>query len=286
MKKIYTLPLSVVCFSFSIQAQLLAWTPNFAKDNDNISITADATKGNLGLNNYSPVSDVYVHTGVITNLSTSASDWRYVKFNQNFNLPNALLQAASLGGNKWKFDITNIRAYYGVPAGETILKISILFRNGAGTLKQANADGSDMYIPVYDNTIAARFTTPLFQPTYIRIPETISKQTGDVINLTAIANNSSTMKLYLNGTVIQTASSATTISANPVLSVAGNQIVMAEASDGVTAKTETFQFFVSTAPNVAPLPAGVRDGINYLPGNTSVVLVLNAPGQKQGIRYW
>ena len=144
MKFFLTGFLVAIFIPFTGKTQLLSITPDFPKDNDNISITVDASKGNQGLFNYATVSDVYVHTGVITNLSTSSTDWRYVKFNQNFNQPNAQLQATSLGANRWKFDITNIRAYYGVPAGETIQKISILFRNGAGTTVQRNADASDM----------------------------------------------------------------------------------------------------------------------------------------------
>ncbi|HEX2629352.1 MAG TPA: hypothetical protein VHM26_10075, partial [Chitinophagaceae bacterium] len=70
MKKILTLLAGIAALSFIGNAQLLIWTPDFPKDNDNISITVDATKGNTGLNNYTPVTDVYVHTGVITNLST------------------------------------------------------------------------------------------------------------------------------------------------------------------------------------------------------------------------
>ncbi|MFM8711364.1 MAG: hypothetical protein ACKOC7_08800, partial [Sphingomonadales bacterium] len=41
-------------------AQLLSGTPLFPRDNDNVSIIVDATKGNGGLNNYSNPSDVYV----------------------------------------------------------------------------------------------------------------------------------------------------------------------------------------------------------------------------------
>ena len=279
MKKIFMLFLAAICFSSNGHTQLLSWTPNFAKDNDNIVIIVDATKGNLGLNNYSPTSDVYVHTGVITNLSANSTDWRYSKF--TWATTPALGQATYLGSNKWQYTITNIRSFYAVPAGETIQKIAILFRNGAGTTVQRNADASDMYIPVYDNTIAVRFTVPLFQPTYVIIPETITKQVGDNIALTAVGSSSSTMKLYLNGVAIQTAAAATTISANPTLIIAGNQTVIAEANDGVTIKTQTFNFFVASAPNVLPLPAGVRDGINYDANNTSVTLVLNAPGKSR-----
>ena len=167
MKKFFTLIFTVASFSFAVHSQLLTWTPNFAKDNDNIVITVDAAKGNLGLNNYSPTNDVYVHTGVITNQSANATDWRYSKF--TWATTPVAAQATYLGGNKWQYTITNIRSFYGVPAGETIQKIAILFRNGAGTTVQRNADASDMYIPVYDNTIATRFSVPFFQPTYTPI---------------------------------------------------------------------------------------------------------------------
>ncbi|MCY7311057.1 MAG: T9SS type A sorting domain-containing protein [Chitinophagaceae bacterium] len=277
MKRISTLIFAAVSVSFTVHAQLLTWTPDFAKDNDNITITMDAAKGNQGLNNYATTSDVYVHTGVITSSSTTTTDWRYSKF--TWATTPVAAQATYLGNNKWQYTITNIRVFYGVPAGETIQKIAILFRNGAGTAVQRNADASDMYIPVYDNTVATRFTVPLFQPTYTSIPEPISKQVGDNIALTAVASKPSTMKLFLNGTEIQSATAATTISANPTLTTAGSQTIRVDAIDGATTKFQSFSFFVATAPNVAALPAGVRDGINYLPGNTSVTLVLNAPGK-------
>ncbi|HEX4875345.1 MAG TPA: hypothetical protein VFV31_01655, partial [Chitinophagaceae bacterium] len=276
MKKIFTIFFPLLIVGGWINAQVLTWTPAFPKDNDNIIVTMDATKGNLGLNNYTPASDVYVHVGVITNLSTSASDWRYVRF--TWATTNVAAQATSLGSNRWQYTISNPRTFFSVPAGETILKIAILFRSGNGNLKQANTDGSDMYIPVYTTTIATKFSVPPFQPTFIPTPEPISKQVGDNISLTAIANNTAdNMKLYLNGTVIQNANNVNTISATPTLNTAGNQTIVAEATQFGTTRTDTLRFFVASAPNVAPLPAGVRDGINYETGNTSVVLVLNAP---------
>lgn len=279
MRRILTILTGLLLLSATAGAQLLSWTPDFALDNNNLVITMDASKGNQGLNNYNPASDVYVHVGVITNLSTGSSDWRYVKF--TWGTTNAAAQATSLGGNKWQYTITNIRTFFNVPAGETIQKIAILFRNGAGTVVQRNSDASDMYIPVYDNNLAARFSLPLFQPTYNRIPEPITKQVGDNISLTGIANQSATMKLFLNGTEIQSATGVTTVSANPTLTTSGNQTVRVDAIVGPTTKSESFQFFVSSAPNVLPLPAGVRDGINYEAGNTSVVLVLYAPGKNR-----
>jgi 1,4-alpha-glucan branching enzyme len=271
----------ILLFYHQTFSQLLSWTPDFATESTTpFVITADATKGNLGLQNYTP-SDVYVHIGVITSLSSGASDWKYVKFNQNFNQPNPLLQAVSLGNNKWSFTITGgLRAYFGMtnPA-ETIKKIAILFRSGDGTRKLANTDGSDMYIPVYTNALAVRITNPLFQPTYIPVPETITKVVGDNISVTAVSNLPATLKIYLNGVEIQSAAAATSISAMPTITTGGNQKIIAEANDGVTTTRDSVSFFTTVAVNVAPLPAGVKDGINYDPNNTSATLVLYAPGK-------
>jgi glycosidase len=278
MQKLFFL-LIVFVFSYCSNAQLLSWTPEFPKDNDNITITVNAAKGNMGLLGYS--GNVYVHVGVITNLSTGPSNWKYVKF--TWGSTEAAALAASAGTNKWSYTINNIRNFFGVPAGETILRIAFLFRAGNCTDCQAqrNADGSDMYVPVYDNSLAVRINEPLIQPMYSPVPEPINKTAGDNINITAVANSSSNMRLILNGNEIQSASNVTTINANPVLTTPGNQTLIAEAVSGAVTKTETINFFVTNAPTVAPLPAGVRDGINYEAGNTSVVLVLYAPGKNR-----
>ena len=60
-------------------AQVVVTTPAFPTDSELVTITFDATQGNGGLANYT--GDVYAHTGVITNLSSGTSDWKYVKTN-------------------------------------------------------------------------------------------------------------------------------------------------------------------------------------------------------------
>lgn len=277
---------TVLLFLFSIgKSQLLSWTPSFPTEStSSFVITMDATKGNQGLNNYGNTSDVYIHTGVITSASTSSSDWRYVKFNQNFNTPNASLQAVYLGANRWQFTINGgIRAYYGVPAGETILKIALLFRNGAGSAVQRNLDGSDMYIPISTSALDTRVTVPFKQPTYNPKPEPIVKAVGNNVAITGVCNLASTMNIYFNGTQVQTASNVTSISSSPgpVITTGGTQTIVVEAINGPTIARDTVKFFVPVPVNVAALPAGVRDGINYGPNGTSATLVLYAPGKSR-----
>lgn len=279
MKRLLPAIIAIAFFCPCIHAQLLTWTPDFAKDNDNITITMDATKGNQGLNNYGNPNDVYVHIGLITSASTGPGNWLHAPF--DWGTTPVAAKATPLGNNTYSYTINNIRSFFSAGAGETIYKIAILFRSGNGSQVQRNADGSDMYVPVYDNAVAVRFTVPPFQPKYVPEPEPINKAVGDNIALTAISNKPATLNLYLNGNLIQTAAAATSISANPVIASGGNTTIIVEAIDGAVTTKDSVKFFVSGGINIAPLPAGVRDGINYLTGNTSVVLVLYAPGKNR-----
>ncbi len=271
------LSLFILLFSFHGFSQLLSWSPDFPTESTAITITVDASKGNRGLMNYNP-ADVYVHIGVITDQSSGAGNWKYVKTTWGNTDPSA--KAVSLGNNKWSFTISgSLKSYFGVPNGEAIKKIAILFRSGNGSFKQANADGSDMYLPVYTSATAIRIVDPFFQPTYLPVAETITKTVGDNLPVTAISNNAANLKLFVNGTEIQTATGATTISATPTFITGGNQQIKAEASDGTSVSADIFNFFVTGAVNIAALPTGVRDGINYDPNNSSATLVLYAPGK-------
>ncbi|HWC53781.1 MAG TPA: hypothetical protein VG676_09375, partial [Chitinophagaceae bacterium] len=129
----------VILFSTVVSAQLLSWTPQFPTDtaaSQNFVITMDASKGNQGLLNYTPTTDVYVHVGVITSLSSSSSDWKYVKF--TWGTTNSQAQCSYLGNNKWQYTITgSLRTFFGITTGsEVIKKIAILFRSGDGSKVQ------------------------------------------------------------------------------------------------------------------------------------------------------
>lgn len=281
MKKLLLLSSLFLLFTVTGFTQLLSWTPDFATESsDPFKVTLDATKGNQELMFYTPTDDIFVHIGVITNKSTNSSDWRYAKFEWGKKQPEA--KTLFLGNNKWSYTISGgLRGYFGITdPTEKIEKIAILFRNGAGNKVQRNLDGSDMYIPIYESgQLGVRITNPLFQPTYKPIPENITKNIGNTITIDAMSNQSATLNLYLNGSLIKTVSSATSISATPTLTVSGNQQVIAEAIAGGQTKRDTLNFYVAKPITVAPLPAGAVNGINYDPNNTSVTLVLYAPSK-------
>ncbi|RYE15975.1 MAG: 1,4-alpha-glucan-branching protein, partial [Sphingobacteriales bacterium] len=286
MKKSLLL-LLVSCMVLPAFSQLLTWTPQFPQESSSpIEIVMDGSKGNAALNFHNN-TDVYVHTGVITNYSTSNTNWRYVKPG-NFNAPEPSLAATWTGTfpYKWRFTITGgLRAYYGITdPTEVILKIAILFRSGNGQKVQRNIDGSDMYVPVYTSALALRFTAPSLQPTFTAIPEPISKVVGDNIAITSVASSApagTTMRLYFNGTLVAGPVNAASISANPVITTGGMQEIIATATDGVTSKGDTIKFYVPPAVLTQELPAGVKDGINYHADATTATLVMYAPGKNR-----
>ncbi len=279
MRITFTL-LFLVCV-VAAKSQLLTWSPDFIQGNsDPIEITVDATKGNQGLKDYANTSDVYVHTGLITDSSKNSGDWRYVKY-QSFTTPSPTVQCTYLGSNKWKFTITGgLRAFYNVTnATEKIQKIAILFRNGAGSKVQRNTDGSDMYVPVYDAGLYVRLDQPFREPKYVATAEAINKTLGDNIAITAKSSQASALTLYFNGTQVATAANATSISANPTITGYGTQTIIAQATNANGTKYDTTSFFVTSQTTVAPLPAGVREGINYGSDCTTATLVLFAPNK-------
>ncbi len=268
----------------TLHAQLLTWTPPFPKENDaaqTLVITLDATKGNRGLLNYTPLTDVYVHMGVITSQSTTSSDWKHVPF--TWATTPAAANALSLGGNKWSFTINgSLRSFFNVTdPSETILKIALLFRNGNGNNVQRNTDGSDMYIPVYNANLSVRITDPPSEPKYYPVAEPRTWTVGSVVTMTSNASKPSQIKHYFNNLVTGVSASGVTSFTNSfTITSEGNQQLVAEAFDGTTTTYDTLRFFVSPAGSpVAPLPAGVRDGINYEAGDVSATLVLRAPGK-------
>lgn len=265
-----------------LHAQLLTWTPSFIQQSSSsVTITVDASMGSKGLLNYTPVTGVYVHIGVITNKNPTAGAWKYVPSFCVWGTANPLALSTSTGTNKWSFTITGgLRTFFGITdATETIQKIAIIFRSADGNLKAVNTDGSDMYVPVYDNGTYARVDAPYRQPMYNPTPEPLSLQIGSTLALTANAANATTLNLYFNG--VKLATTATSIiSATTSITVAGNQQVIAEAINGSITNRDTFNTVVASSNTVAALPTGVTDGINYDAADPTVAtLVLYAPNK-------
>ena len=275
MKTICTL--FFIFFVVNANAQLLTWAPQFPTDESSVIITVDATRGNKGLEGYT--GTVYMHFGVITDSSSSPSDWRYVSTEWGTTTAPT---ATPAGTNKWSITINNPRAYFVVPATEKILRIALIFRNASGDRAQKNADGSDMYVPVYPAGIKGiQFTQPFILPTYNLSKEEIKAGVGVTVPVTATASASDgTLNLYFNGTKISgPVTGNTTISGSAAATVKGNQQFVAEYITTNATQYDTIDYYIAPDNTIASLPAGVKEGINYGLDCTSATLVLFAPNK-------
>lgn len=263
MKK-FNLLICFICVSvWAIKAQIITSDPQFPLDNNAVNITFDATS--TGLKDFA--GDIYAHTGVITSKSASTADWKYAPT----WLDNAVkYKLISLGNNKWKLAISpDIRTYYGVPAGEKILKLAFVFRNTDGS-KEGKDNGKDIFLDVHESGLQVSFETPVGN-------QSLEKNT--VLAIKANSSETGNLRLLLNDTQIAKADNSKIISYTYTFAVEGSYWLIAEAKNNLTTKRDSIFVNVKKQQTELPLPANVRAGINYV-NKTTATLVLYAPKKK------
>ena len=257
-------------FSLSgiLSAQTGVTVPVYPTDNDSVTVIYDATKGNGALKNVPP--PIYAHTGVITNLSTSPSDWRYVIASWTQNLPKALM--TPLGNNLYQIKMKpDIRSWYGVPSSEQILKLAFVFRNSDGSIVGREANGGDIFTNVYPSTTSITIQEPTDKALYPRL--------NDTIPVSATSPLADTIKMYVNNVQVKIVAGTIltdTLLANNFGQYWTKQWVKLVAKNDTASKADSFFYEVIPASPIAALPTGTIDGINYT-DSTTVVLSLYAP---------
>jgi 1,4-alpha-glucan branching enzyme len=269
MKRISILLFSaVLLLSGSGYAQVIVTSPVFPTDNDSCTIIYDAAMGNGALKNVPP--PIYAHTGVITNLSSSPSDWKYVVAGWTENLPKARM--TPLGNNKYqlKFQPT-VRSYYGVPASEQIEKMAFVFRNADGSIAGKNTDGSDIFVDMYSNTFNVNIVFPENKTLFLKL--------NDPIPVSAISPAATNMTLLVNGVPVKTNTGqfiTDTLAANNFGANWVKQWVKVIATNNTGSVADSFSYTVVPPAVIALLPPGTEDGISYVDSSTAI-LCLCAP---------
>ena len=253
----------------SIQAQVVTTDPVFVTEDQPVTITFDAAQGTAGLKGNT--EDWYAHIGVLTDKSTSGGDWKYVKTpwpnGSNSALANTPAnQLTKTGNDKATLTINDIRAYFGVPPGEKILKICLVFRNPSGAKEGKDTGGKDIFVDVYESGLLVTFTTPATSVQVVNI--------GASITFTASASQSTTLKLYVNGNQIASTTSAS-ISQAYTFNNAGSFWAIAEAGTVPNTVRDSIYINVKKAVETAARPS-LPDGINIMDNNT-VTLIMYAP---------
>jgi len=256
---------------------LLTVSPAFPTDNAPVTLTFDASKGNAALNGFA--GEVYMHIGVITDQSTSPTNWKYVKVG-SFTTADASVKMNAIGGGKYQFTLTP-RTFFGVPAGEKILQIAVLFRSADGAVVARNADGSDMFTPIYESTpLQVKFSSPEFEPMFVPKSVLGVLAVGGTVQVKALSSRTANLTLSLNGQSFATAAAATSITGTATITANGiQQIKISAVENGLTTE-KTFEFIINGTPTIEALPAAAtKDGVNIINNGTSAIFNFTAPAK-------
>lgn len=259
-------------------AQVVTFEPAFATQYDSLVITFDATQGNRELEGFT--GEVYLHTGVITNRSTSNGDWKYVPATWTEYPEN--LKASSLGNNKWQFKYSpNIRDFFGITdESEEVLQVAMLFKgtntaSGNPAFVGRGDGGADIFVELSSGAADARFVQPTDNTQILNSNESL-----EIVGIGTVSGDSQTLRLLKNDTEISTTTEDSLFYTYTPESGDADvtfDLIVSNGSD----LADTASFFATVKENNGELvsrPAGLEDGITYN-SDTSVQLSLFAPGK-------
>jgi len=258
--------LLLLLLPFQIMAQVITADPPFPIDNQPVTLSFHADEGDGGLADFT--GDIWAHTGVITNNSASGSDWKYVIAGWGENTNKAKL--TRINANTYELVISpSIRDFYGVPQGEEIQKIAIVFRNNDGSKTGRDTGGNDIFTDVYKVGLNVNIESPV---------------SGEIVNMNDIvpvvvnASNADLVKFYINNEFIgDYPADGFTYDFQAVND--GKTSFKVEAISADDLVSDSTYVFVRGEVSIEEIPVGMHDGVNYLSDN-SVLLSLLAPGKE------
>ena len=269
MKNLFLALLLLFSSVAGLSAQVVTTDPTFVTEDQPVTIIFDAAQGTAGLKGNT--EDWYAHIGVLTEKSTSGGDWKYVKtpWPNGSNSAQANTDANRLtktGDDKATLTIDNIRAYFGVPSEDKILKICLVFRNPTGTREGKDTGGKDIFVDVYETGLNITFTAPA------AAVQVVDK--GASVTFSASASQTTTLKLYIDNNPFET-TTGTSISQSYTFDTTGSFWAIAEAGTAPDTVRDSIYVNVKKEVETAARPA-LPDGINIIDNNT-VTFIIYAP---------
>ena len=253
------------------QLGLITTDKDFPLAGEPFTLTYNPSKGNGALSGFS--GDIYVHWGVITNISTGATDWKYVK-SSSFNTPDASSKMTRQANGSYTITVTP-QSFFSVPGGEQIKKIAMVFRNADGSIVGRNSDDGDIFLTIYPSGLSVRFLRPELYPTYTLSPAVSNIAVGQQLEVTGAASQPADLKLTINNVEFAAASNTTQITGKATVAGIGEQVVKIIANGTVQ---ESFRFTSNGDVTTEALPAAANaNGVTFINGGTSAILALYAP---------
>ena len=247
----------------SLSGQVVTTDPIIPIETEAVKIIFNASLGTGGLMGYS--GDIYAHTGVITDKSTSGSDWKYVKTSWGENTDDTKL--TRIDTDLYELEITpSIRDYYGVPSSEKILQMAFVFRSEDSSKEGKGDGGTDIFVDIYEDVFVVQIDNPLNNSIL---------DEGTTIEIQATATEECNLSLFVNDELLQE-EIASSIEESYLLSIKGDYWIVVEADNGNDVIRDTVFVCVKEDVILETIPGDFRRGVNYL-DDESVLIVLWAP---------
>ena len=269
MKKTFVLLLAA-SFTFILNAQVSV-SPVFPTIDDNLVLTFDASQGDQGL--MDETKDIYAYTGVITDKSTSQSNWLHVKESVwTENRPDCKMVRSATNPNIYTLSF-KIKDFYGIASTETVKQLAMVFRNTDASRSGRGLGGADIFYTVIN--ASSPLQTKIVSPA----ANALLVKKGAAINFDAYASISANLTITDNNTVVSTLNNAKELTTS-ITAQDGNHTVVFKAVNGNSVDSSQFTYSVIAQVVTAALPINAELGASFNVNGDSLTLVFQAPGKQ------
>lgn len=228
-----------------------------------------ADMGNKGLAGVAASTGVYAHTGVITNKSTSNSDWKHAPAKWGDNSPKYKLEYVS--PNLWKLNMGDIRTYYGLTADEKARKLAFVFRTADCSKEGKDTGDADIFLDVVEEGYQVSLASDL--------GGTFVDDAHSTVNFTVTATAPSTLSLSVNGNLVKSAEGVTSLAVPFTFTDRGNYTVTAKGVNGSETREVEETYCFPSGSVRADYPGGVPRQGAVRGADGKVTFCLAAPGK-------
>jgi 1,4-alpha-glucan branching enzyme len=268
MKKLWLL-LVGLAFRVGAVAQALTVYPTFPTADGEITLIFDLTKARDGraAGLLGRTSDLYLWAWGGSNPADRSRPEYTLDGVTTFSQAYAPARMTPLGNDRWSIRLTP-RKFLNLSADKSLRWMGALVKNGPGT-----AQTEDFTFSLFSSTLNVAFFTPTTRTPVV--------QAGGSLPVQVQASARATLTLTLDGQSIASATDTLLQTSVPVgaASVRPKRLKIS-AKNGDETATDSLLLTVLPVPETAPLPPGLRDGINYDASGTVATLVLFAPGKQ------
>ncbi len=256
--------------AMGVKAQIVTSNPPIlTQSSTNMVLTyhPDAADSNGQLANLPSSTQLYAHIGLITNKSTSGSDWKYAP---TWLTNDDKYKLTYVSTNTYTLTISDFKSYFGLADGEVIESIAMVFRDATGSKEGKTKSGGDIYLDVFEDGYQMLFTAST---------SAAVAAVGDEVTFNIATTEKSAIKLSVNGQQLKSVSDAQLSYTYKFASVAEyNFTATATSASGASITKEIF-ITVPSASKAGTYPGGTPKMGTVRNADGTVTFCLAAPGK-------